>query len=128
VDTVIAVAGDRGGIGPSGWSASRDLGLTTQRPATEEFATLAPAPTGITGVRFRRRSNPKRASLSYREIAVLEVARAWPAYVDGDWADVARSVQKLVRDLEIRPAALLDAARFEQGDALRRLQTLFSGA
>ena len=128
VDTVIAVAGDRGGIGPSGWSASRDLGLTTQRPATEEFATVAPPPTGINGVRFHRRSNPKRASLSYREIAVLEVARAWPAYVDGDWADVARSVQKLVRDLEIRPAALLDAARFEQGDALGRLQTLFSGA
>jgi hypothetical protein len=25
-DTVIAVAGDRGGNGPSGWSASRDLG------------------------------------------------------------------------------------------------------
>jgi hypothetical protein len=126
VDTVLAVAGDRGGIGPSGWSASRDLGLTTQRPATEEFATVAPPPTGIKGVRFHRRSNPKRASLSYREIAVLEVARAWPAYVDGDWADVARSVRKLVRDLEIRPPALLDAARFEPGDASKRLQTLFS--
>jgi hypothetical protein len=62
-DTVIAAVGDRGGIGPSGWSASRDLGLTTQRPATEEFATVGPPPTGIAGVRFRRRSNPKRANL-----------------------------------------------------------------
>lgn len=73
-----------------------------------------------------RRRNPKRASLSYREIAVLKVARAWPAYVDGDWADVARSVRKLVHDLEIRPTELLDAARFEPGDASRRLRTLFS--
>ena len=125
-DTVIAVAGDRGGIGASGWSASRDLGLTTQRSATEEFATVAPPPTGIKGVRFRRRSNPKRASLRYHEIAVLEVARAWPAYVDGDWADVARSVRKLVRDREIRPAALLEAAKFEPGDASRRIKALLS--
>ena len=127
-DTVIAVAGDRGGIGPSGWSASRDLGLTTQRPATEEFATVAPPPTGIKGVRFSRRSNAKRANLRYREIAVLEVARAWPAYVDGDWADVARSVRKLVRDREIRPAKLLDAARFEPGDTASRLKTLLTAA
>lgn len=125
-DTVIAVAGDRGGIGPSGWSASRDLGLTTQRPATEEFATIAPPPTGIKGVRFRRRSNPKRANLRYQEIAVLEVARAWPAYVDGDWTDVAQAIRKRVRDRQIRPAAVLDAARFEPGATSRRLKTVLS--
>jgi hypothetical protein len=125
-DIVIAVAGDRGGIGPSGWSASRDLGLTSQRPATEEFATVAPAPTGIKGVRFRRRSNPKRANLRYHEIAALEVVGAWPAYVDGDWADVVDAVRKRIRSHEIRPSVLLDAARFEPNPTARRLATVMS--
>jgi hypothetical protein len=125
-DTVIAVVGDRGGIGPTGWSASRDLGLTTQRPATEEFATLGPPPTGIKGVRFRRRSNPKRANLRYLEIAALEVVGAWPMYVDGDWTDVVHAIKKRIRDREIRPAVLLDAARFEPSRTARRLQTFIS--
>ena len=123
---MIAVAGDRGGIGPSGWSASRELGLTTQRPATEEFSTFAPPPTGIKGVVFRRRSNPKRASLRYHEIAALEVVGAWPAYVDGDWADVALAVKKRIRSHEIRPSVMLDAARFEPSATARRLATLMS--
>ena len=125
-DIVIAVVGDRGGIGPSGWSASRDLGLTTQRPATEEFSTVAPPPTGIKGVVFRRRSNPKRANLRYHEIAALEVVGAWPAYVDGDWADVALAVKKRIRSHEIRPSVMLDAARFEPSATARRLATLMS--
>jgi hypothetical protein len=125
-DIVIAVAGDRGGIGPSGWSASRDLGLTSQRPATEEFATVAPPPTGIKGVVFRRRSNPKRANLRYHEIAALEVLGAWPAYVDSDWADLVLAIKARIRSHEIRPSVLLDAARFEPGAAAGRLAALMS--
>jgi len=123
-DIVIAVVGDRGGIGPAGWSASRDLGLTSQRPATEEFATVAPPPTGIKGVVFRRRSNPKRANLRYHEIAALEVVRAWPACVDGGWTDVVYAVEKLISNRQIRPSVLLDAARFEPRLAAERLHTL----
>jgi len=125
-DTVIAAVGDRGGIGPSGWSASRDLGLTTQRPTTEEFATVGPPPTGIKGVRFRRRSNPKRANLSYLEIAALEVVGAWPAYVDGDWTEVVLAIKKRIRNRDIRPSVLLDAGRFEPSRTANRLQALIS--
>ncbi len=125
-DIVIAVVGDRGGIGPSGWSASRDLGLTSQRPAIEEFATIGPPPTGIKGVRFRRRSNPKRANLRYYEIAALEVVGAWPAYVDGDWTDVVHAIKKRISDREIRPSVLLDAARFEPNLTAKRLRMLIS--
>ena len=77
-------------------------------------------------MRFRRRSNPKRANLRYHEIAALEVARAWPAYVDGDWADVTDALRQLVRDRVIRPAALLDAARFEPGETAKRVKALLS--
>jgi hypothetical protein len=125
-DIVIAVVGDRGGIGPSGWSASRDLGLTSQSPAIEEFATVAPPPTGIKGVVFRRRSNPKRANLRYHEIAAIEVVGAWPAYVDGDWSDVAQAVKDRIHSHEIRPSVLLDAARFEAKPTATRLATLMS--
>jgi hypothetical protein len=125
---VLAVAGDRGGIGPAGWSASRDLGLTTQRPAIEEFATIAPAPTGISGVHFQRRSNPRRADLRYLEIAALEVVRAWPAYVDGSWADVARAICSRVKSGEVRESALKDAARFESASTRERLESLLSAA
>ena len=75
---------------------------------------------------FRRRSNPKRANLRYHEIAALEVVGAWPAYVDGDWADVALAVKKRIRSHEIRPSAMLDAARFEPSATARRLATSMS--
>ena len=125
-DVVLAVVGDRGGIGPSGWSASRDLGLTTQRPAIEEFATIATPPTGIRGVRFRRRNNPKRAALRYHEIAALEAVRDWPAYSDGDWDELVRAVKSLVRTGKIRASAVRDAARFEPPTASKRLASLLS--
>ncbi len=125
-DIVLAVVGDRGGIGPSGWSASRDLGLTTQRPAIEEFATIATPPTGIRGVRFHRRSNPKRAALRYLEIAALEAVRDWPAYSDGDWDELVRAVKSLVRTGKIRVSAVRDAARFEPPTARERLASLLS--
>ena len=125
-DVVLAVVGDRGGIGPSGWSASRDLGLTLQRPAIEEFATIATPPTGIRGVRFHRRNNPKRAALRYHEIAVLEAVRDWPAYSDGDWDELVRAVKSLVRTGKIRVYAVRDAARFEPPTASERLASLLS--
>lgn len=127
-DLVLAVLGDRGGIGPSGWSASRDLGLTTQRPAVEEFATIAPPPAGIRGVRFHRRSNPRRAGLRYHEIAMLEALRDWPAYTDGDWNELVRSVRAMVRAGRIRLTALRDAAKFEPASARERVDTLLSAS
>ncbi len=125
-DTVVALVGDRGGIGPSGWSASRDLGLTSQRPAIEEFATVGPAPTGIPGVRFRRRSNPKRANLRFNEIAALEVIAAWPKYVDVAWPDVVDAVRKRVRAGEIRPSIMADVAKFEPKSTAKRIESLMA--
>lgn len=125
-EVVLAIVGDRGGIGPSGWSASRDLGLTTQRPAIEEFATIATPPTGIRGVRFHRRSNPKRATLRYLEIAALEVVRDWPAYSDGDWDEMVRAVKSLARTGKIRVPAVRNAARFEPPATNDRLAALLS--
>ena len=127
-EIVLAAVGERGGIGPSGWSASRDLGITTQRPAVEEFATVATPPTGIQGVRFHRRNNPKRAGLRYHEIATLEALRDWPAYSEGDWDALVRSVRSLTRAHKVRPSALRDAARFEPGAARERLRDLLNAA
>jgi hypothetical protein len=100
--------------------------LTTQRPAIEEFATIATPPTGIRGVRFHRRSNPKRATLRYLEIAVLEVVREWPAYSEGDWDGLVQAVKSLARTGRIRVPAVRNAARFEPTTTNDRLAALLS--
>jgi Family of unknown function (DUF6088) len=108
-----------GRIGPSGWTASHVLGLSTQMPATPEFAIFGPAPTGIPGVVFHSRWNPKRSKLKYEEVALLEVLREWPAKAETGWG----SLVDIVRDLEssdrIRLARVIDAASEERSPRLR---------
>lgn len=124
-DVASEVAKGRG-IGPAGWSASHALGLSTQVPAVPEFAVVGPPPTGVPGVRFHSRRNFARLGLRYEEIALLEVLRDWPAYVDRDWSDLERTVIRFRDDGRIRPNRLLNAATEERAPALRtRLAQLF---
>lgn len=111
------LAGSR--IGPSGWTASHVLGLSTQVPATPEFAIFGPPPTGISGVVFHSRWNPERSKLKYEEVALLEVLREWPAKVETDWETFVDAVGSLEDEGRIRLARVLDVATLERSPRLR---------
>ena len=75
------------GVGPSGHTAARTLGLTTQLPVTPALTVAGPVPTSVLGVRVSRRNNMRRRELTYTEIALLELLRgSWESVVEGGWA------------------------------------------
>lgn len=118
VDAIVrAVASDRG-VGPSGWTASHALGLSTQVPATPAYAVVGAPPTGLPGVKFHSRRNLRRLRLRYHEVALLEVLRDWPESAEADWATLVR---RMARDLG---AGLLRADRLRSVVAGERMPAL----
>lgn len=104
----------RCGVGPSGVSAARAFGLTTQVPAVPELASASPVPTGVPGVRIHKRNNMARRELNYLEVAVLELLRDWRLASEASWSEVAAAVKAKVRDGAIDPAKVLTAVRHER--------------
>jgi hypothetical protein len=90
------------GFGPAGHSAAQALGITTQVPATYEASALRKVDP-IAGARLHVRSNPARAALNEREIAILEVLRSPEHLVDGGMPRLARTVHELARTGAVRP-------------------------
>lgn len=126
-DVVYKVCGTKG-VGPTGWTASRVLGLSTQVPASHEFAVLGTPPTNIPGVRFRSRKNLARIDLNPFEIAVLETLRAWPAYGEASWVELVKRVAELRDEGAVKPERLAKVAAREHSPALReRMMMLASG-
>ncbi len=113
------------GSGPTGWSASYALGLSTQVPPVEEYVTVRVHSPTLRGVRFHGRTNLDRTSLNEAEIALLEVLRAWPRYVEADWADVVSTVGELESKGVIRLDRVFKVGMKEKSpqarDLLRRL-------
>jgi hypothetical protein len=95
LDVAHAAAGNRG-VGPTGWTASHVLGLTTQVPAVPELTTVGPVPTRVKDVAFHRRSNANRGDLTFLDIALLEVLRDDLRHVDGGWDALVDRVVELV--------------------------------
>jgi hypothetical protein len=94
-DVAIEVAGGKGN-GPTGWTASHVLGLTTQVPPVADMAVVGRhAPTAPSGVRFHTRANLDRLKLGFYEIALLEVLRDWPLTSDTDWPTLLTTVKEL---------------------------------
>lgn len=87
-------AGDRG-VGPTGWLAANELGLSTQVPARPALTTVGRPPQGVDPVTFVQRSNVARVDLGYLDIALLEVLRAYPDYVDVSWPQVVDRIKDL---------------------------------
>jgi len=72
------------GVGPAGFSAAREWGVTTQVPATYHVAalwTVAP----IEGVTQYSRRNRARLELNPKEIALLELLRDPRVFVESGW-------------------------------------------
>jgi len=118
LDAAIAVAGTDG-AGPSGWSATHALGLSTQLPATPEVAVAGSVPS-FEGVRFRKRNNLARRNLGFWEIALLEALRSYPAYAEVGLDELATRVCSLSAEGKVRFPYLETAARSERSPALRR--------
>jgi hypothetical protein len=96
IEAALEIAG-RKGVGPTGWTASQALGLSTQMPAELELVVAGKPPVAPKGVLFHSRSNLKRLNLSYHEIALLEVLREWPNRSDVAWSALVDSVRNLER-------------------------------
>lgn len=116
-EIVREVLGDQG-VGPSGYSAARMLGLTTQVPAVYEVASLHP-PKVIEGALMHRRSNTMRGMLNGHEIAALEVLRAPDVFSERGWDVLVEAVSERIAGGTIRKAWLLEVAAAESHKATR---------
>lgn len=93
-DVALEVVGVKGN-GPTGWTASHVLGLTTQVPPVTDMTVVGRhAPKAPEGVRFHTRTNLDRLKLGFYEIALIEVLRDWPLTSDGDWPTLLATVKE----------------------------------
>jgi hypothetical protein len=108
------------GAGPTGFSAARALGLTTQVPAKPTMVVTGPVPTAVPGVKVSQRSNLKRLALTALEIATLELLRGdWETTVDDGWSALTDAVGKALATGKLRWRKLVTAAEGERSPALR---------
>lgn len=116
------IAGGRG-VGPAGFSAARTWGVTTQVPPVYTLAVPHPIEP-IDGVHLVTRRNIARAELTSLEIALLEVLRDPAVFVEAGWPVLVDRAREAITSEEIRPAALVDAARSESSKSVRTFLTL----
>lgn len=118
-EVAVEVLGSKG-VGPTGVSAARALGLTTQVPAQPALTVAGPVPTSVRAVKISKRNNMRRRDLRYQEIALLELLRGdWQTSVDGGWSALVSASAAAIRDHKIRPASLTAAVRTERSPAAR---------
>ncbi len=111
-------AGDRG-VGPTGWLAANELGLSTQVPAHPELVTVGRPPKGVSGVKFSQRSNLDRVDLNYLDIGLLEVLRSYPHYANVTWQQLADRVRDLSRQRVVDVDAVAKVAAKERSIPLK---------
>lgn len=107
------------GTGPSGWAASNALGLSTQVPAVAEVAVVGRPPKGLPAVAFTSRSNVRRLGLGPLDIAVLEVLRSFPMFVELSLPDVLARIRDHAVAGRIDLAKIVWAAAAERRPAVR---------
>jgi hypothetical protein len=109
------------GVGPSGFTAARAFGLTTQLPGQPSFTVAGPVPSALTGFRVSRRNNMRRRNLRYTEIALLELLRGdWETTVDGGWPALVSAYRSALQSHRIRLKAISDAMPGERSPAARK--------
>jgi len=129
VAAALSIAGP--GAGPSGWSASQMLGLTTQVPAVVTIATLGRPPKGFKDIHFVTRANLDRRDLNPVEVATLEVLRDFPLHTDVGTSldDVRRHFIDFVNSGDADPDCLIRVARKEHHAGARaNLDEIFATA
>lgn len=116
---VLRAVGFESGIGPTGWSASHALGLSTQIPAETHIAVPGRPPTPSTGVKYHERNSRWRLDLSVLEVALLEVLREFPYRVEADWETLAERAQKLHDEGQLDLIEVASVAARERHPAAR---------
>lgn len=112
LDAALAIAGP--GSGPSGVSAARTLGLTTQVPSVVEVAVPGKVPDPVSGVRFRSRSFARREHrLTPIEVSVIELLR-YPDSSEEGWPDISERLASLISENVVRREALDEVIRDER--------------
>jgi len=117
-EVAVHVAGGRG-VGPTGWTASNALGLSTQVPPVPELVAVGIPPTGVPDIVFHSRWNFARIDLNYLEIAVLELLRNWPNYVEANWSESVEKITQLHEDRAINLHRVFSVASREKSLTLR---------
>jgi hypothetical protein len=108
------------GVGPTGHSAARALGLTTQVPTRPLLTVAGPVPTAVPGVRISRRNNMRRRELRYTEIALLELLRGdWESVVEGGWDALVSATARAVEERRVRLGEVTKAVEGERSPAAR---------
>ncbi len=109
------------GAGPAGVAAAHWLGLTTQVAGRPSVAVPGRVPAAVPGVRFCSRTY-RRRELGMRalEVAVVEVLREWPMFVEADWADTCSKIGSLIESRSVRPSVITADVEAERHTKLRR--------
>ncbi|KAA9087218.1 hypothetical protein [Microbacterium radiodurans] len=106
------------GSGPAGYSAAREWGVTTQIPASFHVATLWPTDP-IVGLTQHSRRNRERATLTPKEIALLELLRAPDVYIEAGWGALVERVWDALDQSKVREGVLHVAVAGERNVATR---------
>lgn len=122
LDSALAIARSAGftsGVGPTSWSASHALGLSTQIPARTHVAVPGRPPAPPPGVEFHQRSPRGRHGLGVSEVALLEVLSQFPGQTEASWEEVVVKTQALVTDGQIDVDKVVASARRQWSLATR---------
>lgn len=112
-------SGITSGIGPTGWSASLALGLSTQIPALTHIAVPGRPPVAITGVKYHARSSRWRDELVSLEVATLEMLRDFPFLIEANWDTLVERLLELHREALIDLEKIASVAEKETHVAAR---------
>lgn len=107
------------GIGPAGYSAAREWGVSTQVASSFHVAVLWTSDP-IEGVTQHARSNRERASLNSKEIAFLELLRAPEVYIEAGWSVFVDKVRDAFAGSEVNEARLRVAVAGERNVTVRK--------
>jgi hypothetical protein len=90
------------GTGPTGYSASNYLSLSTQVPNKLYIASPSPCPTNLSTINFVARPIIRRElQCTYTEVALLEILQD-PGYLESSWPDVIKRITTLIHEGYIR--------------------------
>jgi hypothetical protein len=124
---VCKLTGSRAAVGPAGWSAALELGLSTQHPNREIIA----APRRITGdlprieIKDRSRREERRLQrLNRTEVAILEVLEDWDRVVETSSDSAVQRLSKWLGSDEVRIEKLVRASKTEPATVRENLRAL----
>lgn len=118
IDIAFAVLGTWG-VGPTGYSAARWFGLTTQVPSRPTLAVTATSAEGLP-VAVISRANRQRISLTPGEIAAVELLRGdWETTVDDGWPALSGALAQAVASGKLRWPKLVKVAGGEHSPVLQ---------